>query len=501
MAAPQCPSTVRMFSETMKASTEQLRRAERHGLHSLMVLFNHLLTPSAAQALLLCACFCMNPVSASVPPPITFAPPVSFPAGGGWGGWSAAAGDLNRDGKTDCVVTVSALGRWGMCVLLGNGDGAFQTGVFTPLPLAPTSLAMGDFNCDGKLDLAVSAMSDWAIPMPGYGVVYVLLGNGDGTFQSPTVYTAGHYCSSLAVGDVDGDGKLDIAVTSQTTVVGLYYEGSVVVLLGNGDGTFRIGGEFGVGINPQAVYVDDLNNDGKQDLVVANSWDGSITILLGSGDGSFLPVYSYATGGGAASIIGGDFNRDGAHDLAVLNYNASDVAVFLGRGDGTFLDRTNYPGGLNNCYSITAADFNRDGKIDLALADLSGARVQVLPGNGDGTFQNAESVNLIGGVQCVVAADVNCDGRCDLIACADGSIYSLRNTTGDPGLDIIRGDGSVSIKWPFPSTGFVLETTTNVLSRTWEASAIHAVTNNGNWEVVVPITERVIMTYFRLRKQ
>jgi len=469
-------------------------------LQSLKVVFELRLSPLAGMAFFLFTCFNITPLSASVPPPITFAPPLSFSAGGGWGGWSACAADLNRDGKTDVVVTVSALGSWGICVLMGNGDGTFQAGLFTPLPLAPSCVALDDFNCDGKLDLAVSAMSDWAIPMPGFGEVYLLLGNGDGTFQSPTAYTAGHYCSSLAVADLDGDGKLDIVVTSQATVVGLYYEGSVVILLGNGDGTFRKGGESSVGINPQAVYVNDLNSDGKQDLVVANSWDGTITVLLGNGDGTFLPGFSYATGGGATSIIGADFNRDGAYDLAVLNFNSADVAIFLGRGDGTFLDRINYPGGLNNCFSITAADFNRDGKSDLALADLSGARVRVLTGNGDGTFQNAESVALNGGVQCVVAADVNCDGRCDLIASADGSILSLRNTTGDPSLDIARGDGRVTIRWPFPATGFVLETTTNILSRTWQSNTLNAVTNNGNWEVVVPLTERVMKSFFRLRK-
>ena len=302
------------------------------------------------------------------------------------------------------------------------------------------------------------------------------------------------------MGDFNRDGKLDLAVTSITALEGLYYPGSVIILLGNGDGTFRVDGEYGVGTNPQFVYADDFNRDGKTDLAVANDWDDSVTVLLGNGDGTFGTGTNYTTGGGAASISGGDFNRDGVPDLAVLNYNTADVAVLLGKGDGTFHPATNYPGGLNNCFGITASDFNYDGRLDLAIADLSGARVQVLLGKGDGTFDSPVSVNLKANIQSVAVADFNRDGRPDLAATAyDGLVLILRNTTGDPRLDIAGRAGLLTVTWPFPSSGFILESVTNLLSTNWQAAAEARTTNQGKWQVTFPSTESA--RYFRLRKQ
>src|ERR1022692_3750501 len=159
------------------------------------------------------------------------------------------------------------------------------------------SVAVGDFNGDGKLDLAVAN---------GVGVS-VLLGNGDGAFQPAVTYAAGTYTESIAVGDFNGDGKLDLVVTNN-----LSSGGTVSVLLGNGDGTFQAPRTYGVGASPYGVAVGDFNGDGKLDLAVTNSGSsGSVSVLLGNGDGTFQPALNSAAGTDLLSVAVGDFSGDG----------------------------------------------------------------------------------------------------------------------------------------------------------------------------------------------
>src|SRR5262249_17803147 len=149
------------------------------------------------------------------------------------------------------------------------------------------------------------------------------------------------YPSSLAMGDVNGDGNLDLAVTNSGTYPD-YPESSVSVLLGNGDGTFQPCTDYVVGVNPHAVTVGDVNGDGYPDLVVANSGsypnytDGSLSVLLGNGDGTFQPALTAPAGGRPVAAALGDFNGDGVLDLAVADYDSATVSVFRGHGDGSF---------------------------------------------------------------------------------------------------------------------------------------------------------------------
>ena len=128
---------------------------------------------------------------------VSFAPPASFPTGGGFGGSSQVVGDINRDGKPDVAVTIAGMETNGIAVLLGNGDGTFQNALITEVAQRPSFLVMADFNRDGKLDIAGAELADFSGFDPAFGRVWVLLGNGDGTFQSPVGYAAGSYCSSL----------------------------------------------------------------------------------------------------------------------------------------------------------------------------------------------------------------------------------------------------------------------------------------------------------------
>src|SRR5262249_2500772 len=229
-----------------------------------------------------------------------------------------ASGDFNGDGILDLAVADAGCGQ--VSILLGNGDGTFtEGGSFSTgggAGFAPYSVAVGDFNSDGKLDLVTA---NELITRAS-----VLVGNGDGTFQSHVDYDTGVDSRQVATGDFNGDGRLDLAVSSS--------EG-VSVLLGNGNGTFQAQTLYPLGTkdNPYLVIAD-LNGDGKLDLAVANT-AGSVSILLGNGDGSFQSSVPYATGGFSATVIAADFNGDGVLDLATGNYYDANIAVLLGNGD------------------------------------------------------------------------------------------------------------------------------------------------------------------------
>jgi predicted NUDIX family NTP pyrophosphohydrolase len=195
-------------------------------------------------------------------PSAGFAKAVNY--GAGSGPWSVAVGDFNGDGKPDLAVANEESNN--LSVLLGNGDGTFQTAVNYSVGLQPWSVAVGDFNLDGKPDLAVAN--------EGSSNVSVLLGNGEGTFQAAVNYGAGSGPWSVAVGDFNGDGKLDLAVADTVS-------NSVSVLLGNGDGTFQAGVNYVAGMGPNSVAVGDFNGDGKLDLAVANAYGGGVSVLLG----------------------------------------------------------------------------------------------------------------------------------------------------------------------------------------------------------------------------
>jgi len=264
-----------------------------------------------------------------------------------------ASGDFNGDGILDLAVADAGCGQ--VSILLGNGDGTFtEGGSFSTgggATFAPYSVAVGDFNSDGKLDLATANET--------INKASVLLGNGDGTFQSHVDYDTGADSRQVATGDFNGDGRLDLAVSSS--------EG-VSILLGNGDGTFQSQTLYPLGTtdNPYLVIAD-LNGDGKLDLAVANP-AGSVSILLGNGDGSFQSSVPYATGGFSATVIAADFNGDGILDLATGNYYDANIAILLGNGDGTFGAHVNYPAAAG-ARGLVAADFNGDGRLDLAVAN------------------------------------------------------------------------------------------------------------------------------------
>jgi len=235
------------------------------------------------------------------------------------------------------------------CVLLGRTAPAQDVSFIAPRTFAsgtnPMSVAVADFNSDGVLDLVVANF--------GSNSVSVLLGNGDGSFQPARSFAVGNEPISVAVGDFNGDGRLDLAVANN-----FLFSSSISVLLGNGDGTFQTALSFPAGGSPRFIAVADFNGDGVLDLAVANWVSATVSILLGNGDGTFQAPQNFFAETEPNSIAVGDYDGDGRLDLAVANY--SSVVVLLGNGDGSFQPARLFSAGAFPVYSVAVGDFNGD---------------------------------------------------------------------------------------------------------------------------------------------
>jgi uncharacterized protein (DUF2141 family) len=320
--------------------------------------------------------------------------------------YAVAVGDFNGDGKLDLVVpNVSATT---VSILLGNGNGTFQTQSQYQAGYAPIAVGVGDLNGDGNLDLAVVNNGNDSNGHPG--TVTILLGKGDGSFTTGKTFNTGDGPNSVAVGDFNGDGKLDLALSNYDVSRG----DSVSVLLGKGDGTFRKYVSYQTGSAPEYVATADVNGDGILDLVTANEVADTVSVLLGNGDGTFKANSDYGVGKDPIALAIADLNGDGKLDLAVVNLGSDSVSVLLGKGDGTFGTHVDYDTG-EFPVSIAIADFNADNRQDLAVAnqDNSGT-VSILIGKGDGTFKTHKDVPAGSQPQGIAVGDFNRDGRLDL---------------------------------------------------------------------------------------
>jgi hypothetical protein len=288
---------------------------------------------------------------------------------------SIAVGDFNGDGKADLVVasvhtinTGFGVGAGALTILLGNGDGTFTAAATSPATGTwPSFVAAADFNGDGIEDLAVANLNTNNTGY-GAGTLTILLGNGDGTFMVAPSPSTGYGPSWLAIGDFNNDGKVDIAVANISGSGGFDANtgSTVTVLLGNGDGTFTAAASPATGYNPASLVAGDFNGDGNLDIAVANEDGNTITVLLGNGNGSFTAAASPDTGDGPGSIVEGDFNGDGVPDLATANHLDNTVTVLLGNGDGTFT-LADSPSTSTYPPSAAVGDFNGDGFSDIAV--------------------------------------------------------------------------------------------------------------------------------------
>lgn len=320
------------------------------------------------------------------------------------GGWVAGviAADFNHDGKVD----LASVGGYNdiakvphhVAISLGNGAGKFQKAVDYNVAGDPFGGTTADFNGDGIPDLAV------ATGLVGPVNLSVLLGNGDGTFQTRTNYYTGIAYGvepSVVAADFNGDGKIDLAVA------GAEDQSYISLMLGNGDGTFQAPNLINVTVGGPAsggIAVGDFNADGKLDIAC------SVFVTLGNGDGTFQPPTQYTTTGTNEGIGTADLNGDKILDL--VTSGPVTTYVFLGNGDGTFQAAEGYPDDGGGVQGLTFADLNGDGKLDVIVTHSGTGHVSYLLGNGDGTLQNYVDLTVASpGI--VAIADFNGDGHLD----------------------------------------------------------------------------------------
>ena len=331
-----------------------------------------------------------------------------------------AIGDFNGDGRPDFAVPTNGGPNGGgpIVILLGKGDGTFTTGmpITTTAPFTPTSVVVGDFNGDGKQDIAV-------LSAQGIGSVNIYLGNGDGTFQTAKNFPVAASTSAsrlLAMGDFNRDGIEDLVATNS----GL---NQVAVILGNGDGTFNAPAYYPAPSQPWNVVVGDINNDGFLDLAVAADASSSATILQGNGDGTFKPAVFANTGASqVGSVALGDFNGDGFLDLATTSAPDNAVYILLNKGTATPSFGTAAKITMNSGpYYLTIGDFNRDGITDIISANNGNTTVGVLLGKGAGAFNAATYYTVGGGAIFATEGDINGDDQVDLTAVTGNGLSVL----------------------------------------------------------------------------
>ena len=345
---------------------------------------------------------------------------------------SLVVADFNLDSLPDLATVnpTSGLGNDNaLSVLLNTGGGTFAAPLILPVGANPWGVVAGDFNGDGAPDL-VSANRG------GLSLTF-LPGRGDGTFGSPTTSPVPFGgISAIAAADIDGDLVLDVAVTHAGSNVVAWYRG-------NGLGGFAFAGSYGVGNFPWSVDLGDLNGDGRPDLAVANVLDDSVSVLLNTG-GAFGPATTYPVGDEPNWIRIGPADSDGDRDLVVPTRMTYDVTVLLNDGTGAFSTST-VVNGYDRPSAAILADLDRNGKPDLAVANwtLSGG-VYVLPGDGVGGFGPVQVSPTTGiGTRAVAAADFDRDGKVDLVT-LDGAADALSFVKG-------QGDGTFAPGAPVPS--------------------------------------------------
>ncbi len=341
----------------------------------------------------------------------------------GSGPLAIVTGNFTGSGLLDLAVADEYTGD--VSVLLNDGNGTFPNLVSYPVGSVPEAIVAGDFG-NGHVDLAIANNNS--------NDVSILMGNGDGTFQSQLRFAAGAGPASLIAYDLNGDGRVDLAVGDQGPDDD--GPGAITVLLGLGTGTFQDQVSNPVGDAPEGTATADLNDDGHLDVITSNRYTNDVTVLMGNGDGTFQTPMSFAAGVEPDAIVVGDFNGDGLLDLAVadagLQGSGAGVSILMGNGNGTFQSPIPYSFGEDPS-SIVTGHFTASGALDLAVADQGGNTISILLGDGKGGFVVESTIKLVGnagGPAFLIAADLG-NGETDLAV----ANYATDNVS------VLMGDG------------------------------------------------------------
>jgi len=317
---------------------------------------------------------------------------------------SIAIADFNRDGKPDLAVTNQSAKSIG--ILLGDGTGAFPRSRVFGVGDRPTSLAIADLNDDGLPDLAVGSLGSPDAP----GTVSVLLGDGTGDFPIRIELRVRGRFASVGIGDFNGDGRADLVVVDQLA-------GTASVLLGDGTGQFTGTASFPIGKLPVAVAVNDFNSDGRTDVAVANHSDATISVLFSDRAGTLQSRRDFLVGHLPVSLAAGDLNADGNPDLVAANQFSDVVSVLFGDGAGGFARKVDIRTG-DRPISVAIADLDRDGRVDLAVATAGSASVAagvtVLLSGPHGNLDIRADLPTGGVPQALAVGDLNTDGKVDI---------------------------------------------------------------------------------------
>ncbi len=359
--------------------------------------------------------------------PVVFRPQQTIPSGAG--PQSLVVADLNGDGKPDIVVDNFSDNTVG--VMLGKGDGTFGTQKTYPTGDEPEGMIVADMNHDGIPDIIV--------PNRANNNVGILLGHGDGTFENESTISVGNGPRAVAVGDFNGDGNLDLAVANNV-------DSSVTILFGNGQGSFPTQTTIAhVANKVNSIAVGDFNGDGKLDFVTVGLNESEAVVFPGDGAGAFGTAIDSPLAGdvtaGVSSVAVADMNGDGKQDLVIANYETSNtVGVLLGNGNGTFGTMTTFSTGAASFPDVVrVADVNGDGKLDV-IASTSNSNAVVLLGNGDGSLNAFTSLATGGYPDVFAVADINGDGSPDLVFpnFGDNNISVLLNDPPPALVSIVR---------------------------------------------------------------
>lgn len=348
----------------------------------------------------------------------------SFPSGNSiYSESSVVIADFNGDGKLDIASSGG--------ILLGNGDGTFQGIPITTLTYTPYSATIGDFENSGKPDVAVVGAPQNDVPPFD---LFILHNNGDGSLSLLHTYSLAQLVSQILVGDLNGDGNLDLVVTDGGLSDGYN------VLLGNGDGSFQAPVVYSQNVSFGAATLVDVSNDKKLDLVQGGT-NAPVGVSLGNGDGTFAATVAYDDlGPWGSTLITGDFNGDGKVDIGVSPpYMASGTVMLYGNGDGTF-QAPIIPVNLNGYTATSTADFRNSGRTDL----FNGSQVGL--NNGDGSFTFLPSLKYGG----FPVTDINGDGKIDLLV---NNIQQQGQTGCQSGVELGNGDGTFGPLMNVPASG------------------------------------------------